>query len=511
MIKIRIVARSIIDLAVRYKRVKIAGLVLRKASERLAGVGWMKKMLGQPWRVTIAAVGGLLVAILIVGLVGLLVNRHVERVTNEALRYDVQLEDEGDDLRAAVLDVRHYHRNITFGGPTRTQIDNFEDAYDQLEEEMRELEDIGVRDADAPQPDEIRAMAREYYDDFRPAMALYEEDRGAFVEASDRGLVRIDEMAQAGEELDELGEQLSEESLAEVDRATMTARVVLLAVVFGLLLAGVGLAYATVRVVNELRRLYAEQQQTAEALAEANRAKTDFIADVSHELRTPLTVLRGNAQVGLALGSESEQEELFEEIVAESKRMSRMVEDLLFLARSDSASLPLEFERVNVEPFLAELAGRAEMLARERKVTLETDLRGEGVVEIDPQRVEQAVLILVDNAAKYGEPGGRVTLSSLVRARELRIEVRDRGPGIPKEELPRIFERFYRLDKARSRKMGGSGLGLPIARTIVEAHGGHIEAASRPGTGTRMSLCIPLLAETARADSVIGESARDRG
>lgn len=151
------------------------------------------------------------------------------------------------------------------------------------------------------------------------------------------------------------------------------------------------------------------------------------------------------------------------------------------------------------------------MLARERKVTLETDLRGEGVVEIDPQRVEQAVLILVDNAAKYGEPGGRVTLSSLVRARELRIEVRDRGPGIPKEELPRIFERFYRLDKARSRKMGGSGLGLPIARTIVEAHGGHIEAASRPGTGTRMSLCIPLLAETARADSVVGESARDRG
>jgi two-component system, OmpR family, sensor histidine kinase VicK len=472
----------------------------------------MRKMLDQPWRVTIAAVGGLLVAILIAGLVGLLVNRNVERVTNEALRYDVQLEDEGDDLRAAVLDLRHYHRNVTFGGPTRTQIDNFEDAYAQLEEEIRELEDIGVRDPDAPQPDEVRAMAKEYYDDFRPAMALYGEDQAAFVEASDRGLVRIDEMAQAGEDLDELGEQLSEESLAEVDRATRTARIVLFAVVFGLLLAGAGLAYATVRVVNELRRLYGEQQQTAEKLAEANQAKTEFIADVSHELRTPLTVLRGNAQVGLALGDgESDQAELFEEIVAESKRMSRMVEELLFLARSDSSSLPLEFETVAIEPFLAELAERAGVLVRERGATLETDLKGKGLLEIDPQRIEQAALVLVDNAAKYGPTGGRITLSSSVRAGELRIAVEDRGPGIPKDELPRIFERFYRLDKARSRRMGGAGLGLPIAKTIVEAHGGHIEAVSRPDKGTKMSLCLPLLAEARTADSTVGESAPNRG
>jgi two-component system, OmpR family, sensor histidine kinase VicK len=472
----------------------------------------MRKTLDQPWRVTIAAVGGLLVAILIVGLVGLLVNRNVERVTNEALRYDVQLEDEGDDLRAAVLDLRHYHRNVTFGGPTRTQIDNFEDAYSQLEEEIRELEDIGVRDPDAPQPDEIRAMAKEYYDGFRPAMALYGEDRAAFVEASDRGLVRIDEMAQAGEDLDELGEQLSEESLAEVDRATRTAKVVLFAVVFGLLLAGAGLAYATVRVVNELRRLYAEQQQTAEKLAEANQAKTEFIADVSHELRTPLTVLRGNAQVGLALvDGGSDQAELFEEIVAESKRMSRMVEELLFLARSDSSSLPLEFETVAVEPFLTELAGRAEVLVRERGATLETDLGGVGLLKADPQRIEQAALILVDNAAKYGQQGGRITLSSSVRAGELRVTVEDRGPGIPKDELPRIFERFYRLDKARSRRMGGAGLGLPIAKTIVEAHGGHIEAVSRPDKGTSMSLCLPLLAEARTAESSVEESAPNRG
>jgi two-component system, OmpR family, sensor histidine kinase VicK len=205
-------------------------------------------------------------------------------------------------------------------------------------------------------------------------------------------------------------------------------------------------------------------------------------------------VLRGNAQVGLTLGGDCNHAEILKEIVQESKRMARLVEDLLFLARSDSASLPLDFETVAVEPLLAELAGRAEILVRESGVRLEAKLGGRGLVKVDPQRIEQAVLILVDNAAKYGPPNGTVTLSSSVRSGELRIGVEDQGPGIPKKELARIFERFYRLDKARSRQLGGAGLGLPIARTIVDAHGGHIEAVSRPGDGTKMTLCLPLFA-----------------
>ena len=476
-------------------------------------MSWFRGLREQPWRITIAAVGGLLVAILIAGVAGFLLNRNVERVTNEALRYDVQLEDEGDDLRAAVLDLRHYHRNIYFGGPSRTQIDNFENAYAQLEEEIRELEDIGVRDPDAPQPDEVRRMAAEYYSSFRPAVEHYgpgPEPSEAFEEANDHGLVRIDEMAQAGEELDELGEQLSEESLGEVEQATTTARVVLLAVIFGLLLVGAGLAYVTVRVVNELRRLYADQQEATEKLAEANQAKTDFIADVSHELRTPLTVLRGNAQVGLALGSDPDHAQLFEEIVAESKRMSRMVEDLLFLARFDSASPPLELETVAVAPFLAELAGRAKVLAREHGAGLERKLEGGGLVQMDRQRIEQAVLVLVDNAAKYGQSGGTVTLSSFVQSGEVHISVEDHGPGIPEEELPRIFERFYRLDKARSRQLGGTGLGLPIAKTTVEAHGGRIEAESRLGEGTRISLRLPLLSQPTEAEAGPASLPEDR-
>jgi two-component system, OmpR family, sensor histidine kinase VicK len=456
-------------------------------------MSWLRGIREQPWRITIAAVGGLLVAILVAGVVGLLLNRNIEHVTEEALTHAMELEDEGDDLRVAIMDLRHYHRNLTFEGPSRGGIEDFEKAYGDLHDEIDELEEIGVRDPEAPQPDEIRRIAEEYYADLRPAIDLYEEDLAAFTEASDRGLLRLDKMNQVAEELDPLGEQQAEKSLVRVDQVTRTARVVLLAVIGGLLLVGAALAYVAVRVVNELRKLYAEQQAATKKLEEASRAKTAFITDVSHELRTPLTVLRGNAEVRLAQGDDIHKETL-EEIVEELKRMSRLVEDLLFLARFDSASLPLDFETVAVESLLTDLAGRAEILARERGARLETQLGGRGFVEIDRRWIEQAVLILVDNAAKYGPDGGTVTLTSSARSGELRIGVEDHGPGIPEEELPRVFERFYRLDKARSRTLGGSGLGLPIAKTIVEAHGGHIEAVSRLGKGTKMSLCLPLLA-----------------
>ncbi len=272
-------------------------------------------------------------------------------------------------------------------------------------------------------------------------------------------------------------------------------------------MAGAALAYAAVRVVSELRSLYAEQQKASEKLAEASRAKTDFLADVSHELRTPLTVLRGNAQVGLALGAEGEQEQLLHEVVEESRRMSRLVEDLLFLARSDSASPPMDLEPVAAASLVSEIAGRAEVLAREHGATLETDLRAEGTLRADPARVGQAVLILVDNAIKYGPPGGVVKLGSdVTRSGEVMITVEDHGPGIPREDLPRIFERFYRVDKARSRKMGGTGLGLPIAKTIIQAHGGHIEVVSEAEAGTRVSLYLPLLSTPWHAGRTVGHA-----
>ena len=233
-----------------------------------------------------------------------------------------------------------------------------------------------------------------------------------------------------------------------------------------------------------------ERKRVEEALAREVRAKSDFLADVSHELRTPLTVVQGNAEVGLRLGRDWAHADLLETIVKESRMMSRMVEDLLFLARSDSDSFPASMETVTVPWLLECLVRRAQALTRERDVPLRTTLTGQGSVRCDPERIEQAVLALVDNAAKYGPPGEQVTLSSSTRAGELLIEVSDRGPGIHPEELPRIFERFYRCKN--SSEEPGSGLGLPIVKAIVRAHGGRLEVRSEVGEGTSVSLRLPL-------------------
>ena len=234
-----------------------------------------------------------------------------------------------------------------------------------------------------------------------------------------------------------------------------------------------------------------ERKRFEEALAREVRAKSDFLADASHELRTPLTVIRGNAEVGLELGRGWAHADLLEEIVKESGMMSRMVEDLLFLARSDADSLPLDLRTVPVARLTGGLARRAEALAREHGASLKTALSGDGILRCDPGRIEEAVLVLIDNAAKYGPPGGQVTLSSSTSTGVLQIEVADQGPGISEDELPRVFERFYRCKNSHGKQ--GSGLGLPIAKTIVEGHGGRIEAESEAGEGTRVALRLPLM------------------
>jgi two-component system, OmpR family, sensor histidine kinase VicK len=175
--------------------------------------------------------------------------------------------------------------------------------------------------------------------------------------------------------------------------------------------------------------------------------------------------------------------------------MSRMVEDLLFLARSESASPPFRMEPVETNVLLKGLARRARSLAAEHGATLDTTLAETGLVRVDPARVEQAILALVDNAIKYGPEGQSITLRSISAGGELRVEIGDQGPGIPETELPHVFERFYRLDGVGE---PGNGLGLSIAQTIAEAHGGRIEAESQPGEGTRMTLILPLLPDEDR-------------
>jgi signal transduction histidine kinase len=447
---------------------------------------WWKNLHLQPWWLESVSIGGLLLAIALAGLVGLGINARVKSVTDQALKYDIELEDRGDDLRVGVLDMRHYHRNLVFAGPSRLGLADFETAYLQLHAQIDRLEQLGLDDPNMPRPERLRQLTDRYYAEFRPAIDGYHSDPSAFTLASDDGLVILAELERATREIDRLGEQRAAAALRSVERAATEARIVLLTVLGGLILVGAYLAYLAVRILRE-------QQRTASELAHALRAKANFIADASHELRTPLTVLRANAEVALELDRTCVHTELIEEIVRESARMTRLVEDLFFLARSDSGSQPLELELVPVGALFAELAERADTLTREYDTSLRTELAADGWAQLDRARIEQAALILVDNAAKYSPAGGLVILSSGTRGAELIVEVSDQGPGIPEAELPLVFERFYRVDKARTRKQGGAGLGLAIAKSIVEAHGGRIEAESILNQGTTMRFYLPLV------------------
>lgn len=470
---------------------------LGKMSQWLSGLSLPTDRDGvRPALILALSLGGLLVAIALTGVAGLATNRNVHDITQRALDIDVNLEDEADDLRAAILDMRHFHRDLVFDGPNvSSTLQNLNTAYMELQEQLDDYAEINLE----PIPDivtasEMRAMADTYWRDFQAAISLYETDPAGFDAASTEGLDRLNEMERAAEALDRLGERRSEASLANVDEANSQARNILLSVLGGLVLVGATLVWVTIRVIAQFRKLYDSQQAASTQLSLALQAKSDFIADASHELRTPLTVLRGNAEAGLAIDRNCAHGEILEEIVSEAGRMTKLVEDLLFLARSDADSVPLDIESVPAEPLLLELSERARMLVRGAGASFATRLDGYGTLNVDAARIDQAVMILLDNAAKYSPPGGVVRLASSSWRDDFIIEVADQGPGIREEDIPFVFERFRRADKVRNRQFGGTGLGLAIAKTIVEAHGGRIDVHSRVGEGTQMRIYLPLAA-----------------
>ena len=444
------------------------------------------------WRIVAASIGALLLAIIIAGVLAINENNRVKEITERALSFDIEIEDEGDDLRAAVLDMRHIHRNIVFSGSSESTTADFDDAYAALLEELGELEQVGLSELGLTQPSRIRELAQRYYADFRPAIARAEDDPRAFQTASDIGLSRLASMGEAAAEIDELGEQLAEDSLARVKSAADTEQMILTGLIAGALLIGATLAVSASRILSRLRTLYEREQHARHELARALQTKTDFVADASHELRTPLAVILGNAETALAEKDDRLHESSLSAIAAEAKRMGKLVDDLLFLARSDAGSPPLDKEYVPARWLVSRLVKPAEMLARQRAACLTTEIGGEGFLEVDPERIEQAILILIDNAARHSPPERCVTVASRVERAHLAIEVVDSGAGITPDELPLIFDRFYQVKNRRSRKKGGSGLGLSIARTIVAAHGGSISAESRLGEGTRMTIRLPM-------------------
>ncbi len=232
--------------------------------------------------------------------------------------------------------------------------------------------------------------------------------------------------------------------------------------------------------VTRLRRLEAMRQE--------------FVANVSHELRTPLSLIKSAAEtlIDSAREDPATRARFLEIIDRNANRLTLLIDDLLLLSTLDSGRLRLELQPVRLRSAAQEVAEDFQTRAAARRMGLGNAVPGELQVRADPERLRQVLSNLVDNAIKYGREEGRVELTAAALPDgRIEVGVRDDGPGLPPEVQPRIFERFYRVDKARSREQGGTGLGLAIVKHVVQAHGGEVRLESRPGQGTTFFFTLP--------------------
>lgn len=216
----------------------------------------------------------------------------------------------------------------------------------------------------------------------------------------------------------------------------------------------------------------------------------EIVATVSHELRSPLTSIKGFTSLLLTrwdVIDDDRKREMLEAVRHDADRVTRMVSELLDISRLEAGRLRLARHALAIEPIVRRVIAEVRMV--EERLVVDVDIP-EGLPEVlaDPDKVAQVLTNLVENAAKYADPT-EVRVRATVEGRSVRIDVRDRGEGIPPEDLPRVFERFFRRDEGRPT---GTGLGLWISRGLVEAHGGVLEAASEPGRGTTFGFTLPM-------------------
>ena len=228
------------------------------------------------------------------------------------------------------------------------------------------------------------------------------------------------------------------------------------------------------------------------------RRQRDFVADAAHELRTPLAIMRTAAELSLADGSGQEQQMALEQTLSQSTHLARLVDSLSLLARADSGVVTMEREPVCVTDLAQSTVEGVEILAEERDVTLQLSAQPDVYVLGDTGRLRQLILILLDNALKFTPEGGTITVHVDRQGPRARIGVRDSGPGIEPKDLPHLFDRFYRADRARTGE--GTGLGLAIGRWIAEAHGGQIVAANAQGGGALFVVTLPAEQKPATAN-----------
>lgn len=248
--------------------------------------------------------------------------------------------------------------------------------------------------------------------------------------------------------------------------------------------------------IKEINELAKTIDEMLERLKHSEQVRIDFVANVSHELKTPVTSIKGFVET-LIQGAKDNEKDLnrfLDIVLKQADRLDRIVSDLLTLARLEGEqrdellSLEEEFVITILRAAIANCRARLE----EKNIRIEYQCDDRLMMTCDRFLIEQAITNLVDNAIKYSGQDSFVHLTAKVDNHEVVIDVEDKGLGIPREHLPRLFERFYRVDKARSRSIGGTGLGLAIVKHIVQVHGGRVSVESHLGMGSRFSIAIPL-------------------
>ncbi|MCK4739088.1 MAG: PAS domain-containing sensor histidine kinase, partial [Deltaproteobacteria bacterium] len=223
--------------------------------------------------------------------------------------------------------------------------------------------------------------------------------------------------------------------------------------------------------------------------------KRDFVANVSHELRTPLASIKGYSETLLdgGLNDRTTLEDFLRIIDKHATRMSRLIDDLLILSRLESQQFPMITNPADIDELVNSVTDSLRKQARDKGVELVLEKSGKlPQISTDRDRLEQVLVNLLDNAIKYTPAGGKVQVRLFMVSGAIKVEVSDNGIGIPPQDMPRIFERFYRVDKARSRELGGTGLGLAIVKHIIQSLGGTIDVESKLGEGTVFSISLKL-------------------
>ena len=246
------------------------------------------------------------------------------------------------------------------------------------------------------------------------------------------------------------------------------------------------------KVQDELGQLALTFNEMMDRLENSFAQMRQFSSDASHELRTPLTVLQGQNELVLSkLRDPKEYQEVIISNLEEIKYMSKVLEDLFVLSRSDENQVLLNYKRMDLRDLVEEVCRHAEILAEEKDISIVIAFLEQVKINGDEVRLRQMVWNILHNGIKYTQPGGELKVSLLEESGFALLSIQDTGIGIPEKDLPFIFDRFYRVDKARSKDEGGSGLGLSICRHIAEAHRGNIKVESKPGLGTRFKIHIP--------------------